>query len=111
MLHMSAAATAAAAAAAAAAEEHAIKPGGGSAADASGADGIPPVLSAALAAAGSDADLVAQMQQAADAATARSNCNAEKVADAIIVACMTLGAEKPSLSYQAATRVKMSKKK
>ena len=109
-LHMSAAATAAAAAASAAAQEHAIKPAGGSAADASGEEGVEPVVSSALAAAGSDADLAAKMQQAVDAAKARSNCNAEKVADAIILVCMQSGADKPSLMYQAAQRVKMPKK-
>lgn len=109
-LYMSAAATATAAAASQAAEEHAIKPGGGSAADASGGDGVEPVVSAALAAAGSDADLVAKLQQAVDAARARSNCNAEKVADAIILVCLQLGAEKPSMAYQAANRVKLPKK-
>ena len=60
-----------------------------------GRDGIEPVLSAALAAAGADAELAGALQRAADAASLRTNANAETVADAIIIECMSRGAPKP----------------
>lgn len=84
-----AAAAAAAAAAATAAERFAIK--GGNGGDLFGRDGIEPTIAAALDACGEDA-VRAELERAARAAAGRTNANAARVADAIIVAAKGFGA-------------------
>ena len=93
-----------------AAEEHAINKRGGNGGDTFGGNGIEPVMQAALAAASADAKLVLEVQHAADAAAGRTNANAERVAVAIINACVALGAARPvGSTYTAIARVAMIK--
>ena len=88
-------ATAAARAAAATAELYAVK--GGNGGDHHGADGIEPVLAAALEAAG-DHSMRSALEEAGRAAAARTNANAARVADAIIVQAIALGAERANIA-------------
>jgi hypothetical protein len=84
-------AQAAAAAAATAAERFAVK--GGNSGDVHGASGIEPVIKATLDACGDCQPVRDQLEQAATGAAARTNANAARVADAIIVTAKVLGAK------------------
>lgn len=89
-INIEAAAQAAAAAAATAAQPFAVS--GGNGGDAHGRDGIEPVIAAALAACGDCEEVSTVIERAASAAAQRTNANAARVADAIVVATKPLGA-------------------
>lgn len=86
-----AAATAASNAAAKAAEIFGVK--GGNGGDLHGPDGVEPVIKAALEAAASSTSVVQALEKAGRAAASRTNANAARVADAIIVAAKGYGAQ------------------
>lgn len=91
-------ATAAATAAAINAEKYAVL--AGNSGDVHGAEGIQPVVAAAVEASESDEGVKQAVEQAAAAAMARTNANAASVAGAIIVAARsrrTAGARSPAV--------------
>ena len=88
------AADAVVAATSAEAEKWCVK--GGNAGDLFGSEGIQPVIDAALAAAEPSEVVAAAIEVAGTAAAVRTNANAARVADSIIVAaCLEFGAERP----------------
>lgn len=88
------AAQAVVAATSAEAEKWCVK--GGNGGDFFGSEGIQPVVEAALAAAGSSEAVFDAVEAAATAAAGRTNANAARVADAIVVAaCLEFGADRP----------------
>ena len=89
-----AAATAAVQAAATTAKKYAVK--GGNGGDVHGTDGIQPVIAAAAEAAKGSDLCVWTITEAGNSAAVRTNANAARVADAIIVAAMQLGASRPA---------------
>lgn len=89
------AAEAVVAATAAEAEKFTVK--GGNGGDLFGNEGIQPVIAAAIAAAAASPEVAAAVEEAGVAAAARTNANAGRVADAIIVAaCLDFGVARPA---------------
>lgn len=71
---------------------------GGNGGDLFGCEGVEPVIKATLDAAAGCAVTLAALEKAANAAKARTNANAARIADAVIVQAMLLGA-KPDIRY------------
>ena len=88
---VTAAALAAAVAAATTAEKYAVK--GGNGGDLHGADGLEPVVKAAVEAAAGSPSVQQAVEEAARAASVRTNANAARVADAVIVVAKSFGAK------------------